>query len=95
MGIYTALPLLLVCAVVASGLRRNLLSADRVQFSEQFGFGSESGEEEVRNERRDNSVGYRVLTVCYKNGKVVTVNGEDCEQKIAVGKYRNAVNETG
>jgi len=94
MTIYTTLALLLVCAAFASGLRRNLLNADRVKFSENFGFGSESGEED-RNDRSDNSMGYRVLTVCYKGGKVLTVNGEDCEQKIAVGKYRNAVNETG
>lgn len=41
--------------------------------------------------------GYRVLSVCWdsEKGKMYTTEGEACKGKIATGRYRNAVNETG
>ncbi|KAE9551530.1 hypothetical protein FO519_005260 [Halicephalobus sp. NKZ332] len=38
---------------------------------------------------------YSYKSVCFINGKVKVLDGFDCRNQIAVGRYRNAINSTG
>jgi hypothetical protein len=47
-------------------------------------------------ERTANDDDYRIVSICSDGeGRVYSVEGSECESKVATGKYRNAVNETG
>lgn len=49
------------------------------------------------SEEENNGNEYTKLSVCYNMDTrlLYTVDGEQCENRVALGRFRNAINETG